>query len=262
MMGRPVTNAARPSAFRPIAIAAMLTLMLSAAGCGGGPKQVSAPPPPTDLLRTYEQAVLDPAIPVRMPGGFGDQLEAGTQTRFAEALSTLGYTIAPGSAQTGDEANGDDVYAVLFSLDAPPGPRAQSWRSPVQIEEQINPQGRLPTGPLLNTSDFSGPPAVTFNPGRRGAPILNQIKMRVTVRRGTQDVWTGVAFAALDGRSREGLALAMADALAGAIGQSRSLTDFRFTPVRAAITEVRGLGRTSTPQDAGDEDSVVEIAEP
>lgn len=224
-----------------------VTVAMTVTGCGGGPKQVYTPPQPTDLLRTYEQAVLDPAIPVVMPGGFGDQLEARTQNRFAAGLRDLGYEIAAGDVATATPSSGPagDIYAVVFSLTAPPGPRPQSWRSPVQIEEAENPQGRLPTGPLLNTSDFSGPPAVTFTPGQRGAPILNQIKMRVTLRQGTRDMWTGVAFAALDGRSREGLALAMADALASAIGQSRAQSDFRFTPVRAPIIEIEGAAPVS-----------------
>ena len=225
-----------------------MVFLLSLAGCAGGTK---APEPVrvTDLLRTYVQGDVPRGVVMILPAGYSSGLETIAQARFAQALTASGYQVRREDAAQAESKPTDmepiemepvemEPVRIVFTMDAPAGVLEGPWKSPVQFEEPLNPQLRLPTGPLLNTSDFSGPPVIAFRPGTKGPAITPSLKMRITIKQGSRELWTGVAHSALDGRSRQGLVYAMADALAGALNQTIDERDFRFTPANSAVQEI------------------------
>lgn len=185
-----------------------------------------------DLLRTYKQGDLMPGAVFVVPAAYETNLGQLVRSAFVDALKRDGYTVVP---------EGDGIQlSLLVDIDGA-SPKART-RTVLQVAAPPTiSEARPGQGPRLNDQVLFDGVSIGYRPGSgKVSKHFETLRVRIALRDDEDDLWTGVAHAYLDGRSRTGLAVALGDVLGRTVGQDAHIPATRFEPLAPGVIEVSG----------------------
>ena len=190
-----------------------LILIFLTGGCAVIPPAPEAETRPFGLIRTYSEKPIPAGIAIHNDETYETLEENETRTAFLNAAKNTGYVI--------DEAQG---LSLSIQVEASDGSVASFGKSRLQFRDiGVDRPNRT-----RNFEDESITAIALSSPVSSRPAIPGTLKMRIAISDQQDNLWTGIAHAPLDGRSRKALIHAMAEKLASLIGQNAHTPQIRF----------------------------------